>query len=232
MSWVVKEAIGQLKKRDLRGAFDLFTWAVRERFFEFWYGIDTAKFVRAEELGTDPSLSERYEPTSYLALRNVFRRIRPESSKDAEVFLDAGCGMGRIVLVAARYPYAAVIGIEISEQLLAAARRNLAKQLPRLKCKDVRFERVDAGAYDMPDEVTTIFFYNPFWGETMERFIESLRVSLSRRNRAVAIAFVNPWKFDSAKYPWIRKTEEIVCFYPGMKNGMKVALYRAQLAGA
>jgi SAM-dependent methyltransferase len=229
VSWTFTATADALKRGDLRTAYHVLTWGVRERYYEWWYGIESSAVVSVADLGTDPSTSELYEPTSYLTVNTVFSRIRPRSRSENAVLLDVGCGMGRVVLAAATYPYAKVIGIEISERLLALARQNVARSSRGRQCADIRLEQADASRYTVPDDVTAIFFYNPFRGETMRRFIESIRESLVRRNREVTIVFVNPWHFKAEEYAWISVVEEIKRFYPGMKGGMKIGIYRARL---
>lgn len=42
------------------------------------------------------------------------------------MFLDLGSGKGRMVLSAARFPFRRIIGVELSNDLTAIARRNVA----------------------------------------------------------------------------------------------------------
>jgi len=229
MSWTLRTAANALRRGDLKSAYHLCAWGIREQYFERSYGIDSARIVSVPDLRTDPSVSELYEPTSYLILNTVFSRIKPKAQSDNEVLLDIGCGMGRAVVAAATYPYSAIIGIEISEDLLHIARQNVARSTRRRKCHDIRLERRDALEYPLPDEVTTIFFYNPFRGETLRRFIENIGQSLIRRHRTITIAFVNPSHFNVAEYPWIKVIEEINRFYPGREGGLTIWICRAQL---
>jgi SAM-dependent methyltransferase len=170
-----------------------------------------------------------YEATSYLILNAVFARIKPRDRSSNEVFLDVGCGMGRTVLAAATYPYAAVLGIEISEQLLEVARRNVARSHRHQQCGEVRLEHADASNYRVPDEVTTIFFYNPFHGEPMRSFMESTRQSLVRRTRNVEIVFVEPAHFAPAEYSWLTVNDEVSRYYPGREKGLRILFCTARL---
>jgi len=222
MSWTLKTAANALRNGDPKSAYDICTWGLRERYYEWAYGIESSHVIGPADLGVERRDGHHYEPTSYLILNTVFGRIKPRNRSSNEVFLDVGCGMGRTVLAAATYPYAAVIGIEISEQLLAVARRNVARSRKHRKCGELRLEHADASAYRVPDEVTTIFFYNPFHGEPMQRFMESTRQSLLRKNRRLGVTFVEPAHFNPADYPWITVEDEIERPYPGRENGLKV----------
>ena len=57
------------------------------------------------------------------------QRLRPRDEGD--VFVDFGCGKGRVLFLAARYRFARIIGVELSERMAEQARRNLARE-PRV----------------------------------------------------------------------------------------------------
>jgi hypothetical protein len=66
----------------------------------------------------------------------------------------------------------------------------------------------NASSYAVPDDVTLVFFYNPFRGETLRCAIENLRQSLVRRGRSLRIIYCNRVFFDqeTAGMAWIKKT--------------------------
>jgi trans-aconitate 2-methyltransferase len=83
---------------------------------------DTALYLKFEEERTQPA-------------RDLLARVR----SNARRIVDLGCGPGTSTeLLAARYPDAEIVGIDNSEQMLAAAR----KRLPGLA-----FEKHDIGAW-------------------------------------------------------------------------------------
>jgi methylase of polypeptide subunit release factors len=51
----------------------------------------------------------------------------PELSevKATDVFVDFGCGKGRVLYLACRHPFKEVIGVDLSPAVVEAARRNL-----------------------------------------------------------------------------------------------------------
>jgi len=229
MSWTLETAAKELRSGNPKSAYDVCTWGLRERYYEWLYGIESAGVVGYADLGFDDSTGHMYEATSYLILNTVFSRVNPKDRSSREVFLDVGCGMGRAVLAAATYPYAAVIGIEISERLLEVARKNVARMGSRAKCDDIRLVQTDASQYQIPDEVTTIFFYNTFRGEPMRRTMGNIRDSLNRRKRTISIAFVEPAHYNLGDYPWITAVAEERCFYPSRRDGIKILFCRAGL---
>jgi SAM-dependent methyltransferase len=86
----------------------------------------------------------------------------PRKYPPGDVFLDPGSGKGRAVLLAARYPFKRVIGVEFSESLTAIARRNMATFRARLRCHDVELVTADVVDYRIPDDVSVVYMFNLF----------------------------------------------------------------------
>lgn len=85
-----------------------------------------------------------------------------------------------------------MIGVELSEQFTQIARENLACSASRLRCADVSLVRADVLDYEIPDDVTVAFFYNPFTGSIFASVVKALIESVDRAARAVRIIYVNP----------------------------------------
>lgn len=212
MPWALEQAIVNARHGKWGDAVRVLDWAATERFYEHWYGIETAGIVSTRELGTDASVSNQYSPTSYRILHSVFARIAPRRFDERAAFLDIGCGKGRAVAVAASYPYLAVYGIDLSERLIAAAHANLTRA--RLKAQRWDVFVGDATAVALPNDVTAVFIYNSFRGAALACFMERLKESLGRAPRALTLVFVNPVDFDAAPYPWLRLEETLKAFQP------------------
>ena len=132
----------------------------------------------------------KYEPSGWRFLRRGLKRR--EVTKDA-VFVDFGSGKGRVVYqAAARYRFARVIGVEISERLNEIARSNIERNRKRLKCTDVELVTCDAASYPIPDDMTFAYFYFPFAGDTFRVVIESIVASLDRKPRRVRLIYAGP----------------------------------------
>ena len=152
-------------------------------------GIETSKVVTLRELGISASNRVDYEPSSWLALRRVLSQ-RDVTAQD--VFIDFGCGKGRILVQAAKYPFRKIIGVELSTELIAIARRNLERVLPALLCRNIELVNKDVLHYEIPDEVTIAYFYNPFEGEIFAAVVDKLVASIRRRPRVLRIIYCSP----------------------------------------
>lgn len=78
-------------------------------------------------------------------------------------FVDLGTGKGRPLLVAARYGFRHVIGVEFAPELCAIARSNLAI----MGIANGEVHAMDAAEYVFPQTDLVIFFYNSFGPEVL-----------------------------------------------------------------
>jgi SAM-dependent methyltransferase len=109
-----------------------------------------------------------------------------------DVLLDIGSGKGRVLLQAARYPFGRIVGLELDDERNAVARRNLARARPRLRCPNVEVVNADATVWDVPDDVTYVYMFNPFGGDVFRAAVARLVDSLDRRPRPMTIIYANP----------------------------------------
>jgi len=130
-----------------------------------------------------------YEPTPW---RVLGRMLQKDEIAEDDVFIDFGCGKGRVLIQAAAYPFGKIIGVELSRDLVETAKRNVERSLPTLRCKDIELVHIDVLDYDLPDDVTVVYFFNPFEGEVFRRVVEKLVASLRRRPRVMRIIYTNP----------------------------------------
>jgi precorrin-6B methylase 2 len=151
--------------------------------------VDTSLHMSLESLGVDHPDAMRYEPTGWSVLRTLLPRsdVRP-----TDVFVDFGSGMGRMVQQAARYPFARVIGVELSERLNEIARSNFERNKGRVKCQSVEFVTCDAGEFSVPDDMTHAYLFNPFVGETFRKVVQNIIASVDRAPRRVLLVYETP----------------------------------------
>jgi SAM-dependent methyltransferase len=131
---------------------------------------------------------DRNATSGYLFLpRGLRGRIGPE-----DTFLDYGSGRGRVLLQAARYPFGRVIGLEQNEPDCEIARSNARIAARRLRCPRIEVVQADATVWQVPDDVTYIYMFNPFWGETFRAVLDRVGESLDRRPRPLTLIYANP----------------------------------------
>ncbi len=182
--------------------------------FERPLGLETWKPVTLRELGLDATYGVDYEPSPWLVLRRV---LSPREVGSDDVFLDFGSGKGPAVLQAARYPFRRVIGVEISPELHAIAQRNIERALPTLPCQNIELVCVAAQEYEVPDDVTVVYFYNPFRGPVFADVVKNLVASLARRPRTARIIYLNP--VEEAKL--LAAGARVIKAHRGLRPGKK-----------
>lgn len=166
---------------------------LNDRLFDARLRVDTTG--RPDE-GADQRREDsiEYRPTPIHVLQRVFGTL---SVQPDDVFLELGAGKGRVVLEAAQRPFRRVIGVEIAESLSRQARRNVRQAASRLACKSVEIVHADAASFTIPDDVTIIYLYNPFEGETFRTAIGNVLASIRRRPRRLRLIYCYPTMHDA-----------------------------------
>jgi SAM-dependent methyltransferase len=99
--------------------------------------------------------------------------------------------MGRALLLAARFPFRSIAGVEISPALATIARENLAKvERAGFACADLRVAVGDATRARFPKGDLVVYMFNPFDDALVAEILE--RLVRGSENRAVAIVYHTP----------------------------------------
>lgn len=114
--------------------------------------------------------------------------IRSLSIAKGSVALDLGVGMGLAALTLSRY-FESVIGVDLSPELIAAAKRNIA----RMGVDNIELHCADARVFnDGLDRVTHVYMFNPFPEPVMSVVMGNLGRSLMRAPRRLMIIYMLP----------------------------------------
>ena len=122
----------------------------------------------------------------------ILRRILSALNIEHEryTFIDYGCGKGRVLLLAAEFPFRRIVGVEFVPQLAQVAEQNLKNyRLGQPKCKHLSVLAMDAADYELPLEPVVLFFFSPFAGPLMERVIENIENSWRQAPRDLFVLF-------------------------------------------
>jgi hypothetical protein len=112
-------------------------------------------------------------------------------------FVDYGAGKGRVLLLAAEHPFAAVAGVEFAEELHDAAEMNIA-QYPRssMRCRTVDCVLEDASQVGPPDGEAVHYFFNPFSREVFAEVLNNIVMSYRHKPRRMYLVLVDPVATD------------------------------------
>ncbi len=146
-----------------------------------------------------------YEPTPLLVVRWIMELL--PTNLQNWTFIDIGAGRGRVVVMAARFPFHRVVGIEIAAELRRDAQHYI-KSLPRelLRADDVEIIDVDAATFEPPTGPCIYYMYNPFNDRVLRKFLQNLVKSCTEQASTALIAYYHPkyWQV-LAEFPEIRK---------------------------
>jgi SAM-dependent methyltransferase len=160
--------------------------------------------------------SGKYEVPDYWYMRKVRSLLKPGPE---DVIFDLGCGMGRFLCVAARVKVRKCVGVELLPQLCEIARSNAAQ----LRGRKAPIEILcgDAAGADLSGG-TIYYMYNPFGPATMSDVLASLRGTLSRAPRKIAIVYYNSNHEELFQNSgWLEKYDEF-----RVQSGMRVTFWR------
>ncbi len=147
-------------------------------------GIETNRSLR--EVNYDPSLFQDmygYQASAYGVIEKALACIK---LKPNDVFIDFGCGKGRVVIWTGLHRLKKVIGVEIDAKLSAMARNNIKKA--RFRRTPAEIINQDAAEFD-PDEGTVFFFFNPFGAKTISAILAKIKNSLITNPREIRIIY-------------------------------------------
>jgi SAM-dependent methyltransferase len=164
-----------------------------------------------------------YNWYSTISYREIFAVLDNLSLGSADIFVDLGCGPGRVVCCAAQLEVREAVGVEVDERLAAAAERNAAAL--RQKKSPVRLVHGPAEAFGYA-EGDAFYLFNPFGAETLGTVLDRLGACLASRPRQVRIAYVNPeHEFLLDRAGWLTCYDRWV---PGAKTSFGVSFWRAK----
>ncbi|MFE9393061.1 class I SAM-dependent methyltransferase [Streptomyces sp. NPDC006784] len=162
--------------------------------FDALLGVETGKPVEPwEVLEADDGTLEnnsRYSPTP---VRTVRAALTAAAVRHEEIsFVDFGSGKGRVLLIAAEYPFKRVIGVDFSSELCATARKNVEHTVrsSSVRRSPIEIHHQDAREFDIPDDAGFFYFYEPFSAAVAAAVLDNIEASVSRSPRAAVLCFV------------------------------------------
>lgn len=172
----------------------------KELRFDKKYGTDTGG--RVYDVGAEaPEAMRRhfvhYQGTPPELVSRELRRQKLDCSRFT--FIDLGCGKGLPLMVASRFPFQKLIGVDVDSRLVDICQKNLerfcADRPSRLRDIDVRCQ--SATDFEFPDGDLLLFLFNPFRGAIMEAVMRRLVASTPSVSRQVRIWYCNSLEKDT-----------------------------------
>ena len=204
----------------LRAAADVVTLLAayhpdRDESFDRQFGTDTGGRLLPTELDIEDSAAREaavlYLPSPARVTRWALQKLAVDYASHS--FVDIGCGKGRVLLVASEFPFARIIGVELSARLAELARENVRRYTPATRrCWNVGVDQGDATRFSFPGTDLLIHLYHPFEPPVLREVLSQLERSLVAHRRRITIAYllysaaVGPVVAVFEEFPWLRQS--------------------------
>jgi len=155
------------------------------------HGVDTAGSIQLHSL-TVSGPNRNYGNEAVCTSPKTFDFMMQSLPRDLSgfTFVDIGSGKSRTLLLASRYCFAQIIGVEFAKELAACARRNIASfRCTRQRCRDLSLVEADATQFTFPEAPLVLYFYNPFAQNVFDVVLGNLTASLKARQRNCYILY-------------------------------------------
>jgi hypothetical protein len=137
-----------------------------------------------------------YQPTEPVLFREMLANLMdasPTIDLREFTFIDIGSGKGRVLLMAADYPFRRILGIELLRQLHRVAKQNLVKyKSDSQQCLAIDCIQCDASEFIFPPEPTVLYLFNPLPESGLAKMIKNVEQSLRKHPRPVFVLYHNP----------------------------------------
>lgn len=127
-----------------------------------------------------------YEASPYCVLE---RLAYSGYIKKKEYIIDFGCGKGRVDFYLAYCAKANMIGVEYDQRLYNSAILNKQNALSKNRTS---FYLCEASIFDIDNNITGAYFFNPFSVEVLEKVISNIKISLNNNPRDFKLFFYFP----------------------------------------
>jgi SAM-dependent methyltransferase len=169
--------------------------AIEDWWFDTTRSVETSGHLpppeRSQVVG-EISDSLTYSPVRAANARAALREL-PLDDYSNFTFLDIGSGKGRVLFVAAEYPFRKVVGVEFATHIHELAVANIHRYNHwGQKCANIESINANAAEFEFPNENLVIYLANPFGPEVMGRMLANLDRSIERNPRHVIVLLLWP----------------------------------------
>jgi len=132
-----------------------------------------------------------YQPTDPAAFREMMAEL-PIDYREF-TFVDIGSGKGRVLLMAAEYPFRKILGVEILPALHRIAEDNVRSyKSPAQRCFEIASLCADAQEFEIPKQALVLYLFNPIPEAAVRTLMSRVKQSLTLWPRPVWIVYHNP----------------------------------------
>ena len=169
-------------------------YIIADRIVRRWdrkHNVDTAGSVQLDTLsivGPNRDFGNECLCTSPKTFDYIMRSI--PKSLAGYTFIDIGAGKSRTLLLASRFDFAKIVGVEFALELVNFSKANLARfKADWQRCTNLEIVQADATQYAVPETPLVVFFYNPFSRNVFEVVMQNLLRSLAAKKRNCYVVY-------------------------------------------
>lgn len=170
----------------------------RDLGFDQEWGVDTSGTSvpdKLEVVGSNWKYGNKYQGCDPAVFSEVLENLAIQYQDFT--FVDLGSGKGRALLLASRFPFRQIIGVEFSEELCQIAQQNVfCFPKSEMQCKGIATICDDAARYKLPEGSLVIFLYNPFGKQVMERVVQNVMTSYQQDPRRILVVYMTAYFAD------------------------------------
>jgi len=157
-----------------------------------------------------------YQPTRFNQLQEMVNCL---DLKKEDVFVDFGCGKGRVVCFMAMQEIRKVIGIELRRELVEQAIKNAKELNPGIPVEIIQGD----SATFYSEEGTIYYMFNPFGQDTVKCVLNNISDSLKDNPRQIKIVYNNPvYGYYLDQLDWLERAGDIG--YTGIRIWQSTAM--------
>jgi hypothetical protein len=164
--------------------------------YDWVFRVDTTSATvgwRDRLLGMFHSPYQPTEPALFSEMLASLMQANPNINLGEFTFIDMGSGKGRVLLMAADYPFRRILGVELMPELHRVAGENIGKYKSDSQlCFAIDSIQGDASEFIFPPEPTVLYLFNPLPESGLAKMISNLERSLEQHPRLVFVLYHNP----------------------------------------
>jgi predicted RNA methylase len=165
-----------------------------EAAFDRRRGVRTSARIDPETLnviGPHQASAVRYQPISESSFRTLLAALTEQigPALPGYTFIDLGCGMGKVLLLATEYPFRQILGVEYAPDLAAICENNLRQDLAMAerRCPNASVVVADAAEFAYPQGPLVVFLFNPFGPPVLSAALRNLRQTASQSSQVYVV---------------------------------------------
>jgi SAM-dependent methyltransferase len=169
--------------------------------FDVLHGTDTSGLIPGTDIAKETSVNVEdltayygVAPSILQGLLDIWLDRTAPGPIDRTVFYDVGAGKGRAMLLASRYPFLRVEGVELSPALAEIAKANIKLwrcDPAAYALSPLKLYCADATKHPIPASPTLAFLFHPFELPVLRRFIRHIERSITGNPRPFDLLYAN-----------------------------------------